>query len=177
MNFDVEIKTQLITLATIAGKELNQTALQAYCEALSDLPKGQVLLALKNWLRTESGFPFPAQIREKLKPEINLKDDAEDVANIIIAQVGHCGYTNAGRAKEKIGELGWEVITRMGGWKHLCETLNLQNETQFRAQIRNYTETVAKKSIRGELHQTTELPQSAKVYEITSNAFKQIEKV
>lgn len=158
MNPDQLIKAELIALATISGKELNEIALRAYSEALSDLPAQDVLAALKQWLRTGKGFPYPADIREKIMPEINPQDDAEDIANTVITSVTRHGYTNPQLAEAAIGELGWVVVTRMGGWKHLCETLTPQNESTFRAQIRNYAETVRRKAVRGELDVKAALP-------------------
>lgn len=158
MNFQQEIKKQLVALAMIAGKDLNEIALAAFVEALSDLDQSAVLFALKDWIKTSKGFPYPSDIREKLMPEISDEDDAQDVANLVIAAVSSCGYTNPERAREKIGDLGWETVTRMGGWKNICETLNHENEGIYRAQIRDYAETVIRKSKRGQLDVAPSLP-------------------
>lgn len=173
MNTQQSIKATLIGLATIAGKELNEFALEAFMDALSDLDGEAVLESLKNWTRTNKGFPYPADIREKVMPEIKPEDDAQDVANLVIAAVGRFGYTNPDRAQEHVGELGWETITRMGGWKHLCETLNHQNENTYRAQIRDYASAVRRRAMRGELEQKPALPspQNESVQKLISQTF------
>jgi hypothetical protein len=179
MNLAKEIKMQIVALATIAGKDLDPQgiALNAFYEAVSDLPHDQVLRVLKDWLKTDKGFPYPSQIREKVQPEITDEDDAQDVASLIIANVGRCGYTNPEKARQRVGELGWAVVERMGGWKHLCEVLTHENEGMFRAQIRDLAETTSKRAKRGQLNEVPALPNpnQASVQNIISTTFKSIE--
>lgn len=160
MNHTRAIKESLIALATIAGKELNEISLKAFVGALSDLDQQAVVAALNDWIRTSKGFPYPADIRAKVMPEIDLIDNALDIANTILTAIGKDGHTNPERAKERIGELGWAVVERMGGWKHLCEAVTFENEGMFRAQIRDYAQTVSKKAKRGELNEMPSLPSS-----------------
>lgn len=159
MNISQAIKEQIIMLASFAGREMNEMLLNGYMEAVSDLDQEQVLDTLKSWLRTNKGFPHPADIRAKVMPELNPEDNAQDAANLAIACVSRYGYTNPEKARASMGELAWAVVHRMGGWQHLCETLNNQNEGMFRAQIRNLAEVVSKKSKRGELDIAPALPE------------------
>lgn len=172
-----EIKKSLIALATIAGKELNEVSLTAYSDALEDLDTNLVLNALKNWLKTERGFPYPSDIRAKVMPEIDSSDDAQEVSASIVAAISKHGWTNPTSAKEHIGLLGWEVVQRMGGWKHLCESCTLDNQNTLRAQIRNYSESVIKRAKRGELDLKPALPQSSSnVLKFINSTFKGMEK-
>jgi hypothetical protein len=176
MNPSQAIKESLIALATIAGKELNAVALNAYVDAMSDLDPNDVLRALKDWLRTGKGFPYPADIRAKVMPELDDEDDAQDIANTVIKCISTCGYTNQDRAEEQIGPRGWVVVQRMGGWKHLCETTTHQNEGFLRAQIRDYAQTISKKLRRGELEAMPSLPSPKDdVKQIVQSTFKEIE--
>jgi hypothetical protein len=177
MNLSQAIKEQVIMLASFSGREMNEMLLSGYMNAISDLDQGQVLDALKSWLRTNKGFPHPADIREKVMPEINPADDALDVANLIITSVGKYGWTNPDQARAFMGELGWTTVTRMGGWRHLCETLTQDNETTFRAQIKNYAETVRRKAMRGELSIAPALPspQGESAQKLISTTFKTME--
>jgi hypothetical protein len=161
MSIQQAIKEQIIMLASFAGREMNEMLLNGYMQAVSDLDQLAVLAALQSWLKTSRGFPHPADIREKVMPEISPEDDAEDAANLIISAVGKCGYTNPDKAREMIGELGWITVTRMGGWKHLCEVLDNDNESIYRAQIRNLAGTMRRKAIRGELDHVPMLPTSS----------------
>lgn len=175
-----EEKAQLAKIlpvrAELAGKTFSTPAIIQMVEDMSDLNFFEVMSVLKNWGRTEKTFPYPSDIREKVLPEINADDDAVDCANLIISAIGSCGYTNPGRAREKIGELGWAVVDRMGGWKHLCETLSLENETTYRAQIRSYVLTVRKRALRDELDEVPALPtsRSQEVKNIVTFAMKSL---
>jgi len=162
VNITQQIKTQIVLLASFAGRDLNPMMIQGYMEAINDLDQNAVLAALRAWLKNSKGFPHPSDIREVVAPEMSAEDDAQDVANLIVAAVGSCGHTNPDRAREKIGELGWATVLRMGGWKHLCEVLTPDNEGIFRAQIRDYAQTIIRKSIRGDLERLPELPRSSK---------------
>jgi hypothetical protein len=169
------IKEALIALATIAGKELTEIALNAFMKALSDLDQDAVIVALEGWLRTGKGFPYPADIREKISPELTGDDDAQYVSNMIINAVGKDGYTNQERAKGRIGELGWAVVEASGGWKHLCETLNQANETTVKAQLRELCKTVYKRAKSGYLDQKPALPSPTGVTKLIQQTMKGIE--
>lgn len=177
MNAEQQIKTSLIGFATIVGRDLNEFALAAFYDAISDLPSEQVLHVLKNWFKTNRNFPHPADIRASIMPEMNNEDNALEVANAIIAAISRYGYTNPKSAQLHIGSLGWEVVNRMGGWKHMCETCTHGNENTLRSQIRTFAETVSKRAKRGELDQRPELPQSNAVKNIVNGTFKSIEHV
>lgn len=158
MNLTQSIKEQIILLAAFAGRDMNQMLLDGYMKAIADLDHESVFRALCDWLKTSKGFPHPSDIREKVKPEINPADDAQLVANLILAAIGKHGHTNADRAKTMIGDLAWETVKLMGGWKHLCEVIDNENEGMYRAQMRGLAETVRRKSMRGELHLAPALP-------------------
>jgi len=150
---------ELLSLqAEISSKPLSQAAIIMLVESMADLPFESVKNLLMTWNKSNKGFPHPADIRAKIKPEIDLADNALDIANTILKCIGTCGYTNPARAQLQIGGLGWEVVKRMGGWQHLCETVTLQNEGIYRAQIKSYAETVAKKAKAGDIEAMPELP-------------------
>lgn len=159
----------------LAGRELGETMLNGYLAALDDLNPAQVLLALKDWIKKGRGFPYPSEIREMILPEVSGDDHAVDVASSIIAAISTCGYTNPARAREMIGDLGWEVVQRFGGWRNVCENSDHEQLNTMRAQLRGLAEVVYKKSQRGELDHRPELPTAANIASIVSSALKQIE--
>ncbi len=179
MNQDekAKIAETLAVMAEITGKTFSQTAIVHMVQAMDDLEFDAVMRTLSVWGRTEKIFPHPADIREKVKPEVTSKDDAQDVANLVIAAVSKFGYTNPQLAEEYMGSLGWETVRRMGGWRHLCETLDFKNEGVMRAQIRDYAETVRRKAIGGKLEKPPELPSLANSYvqTIVGNSMKGID--
>lgn len=166
---------KLAVLAEMYGRTFSPNAIVHMSDAIDDLDFTSVMQTLNAWARTEKTFPHPADIREKIKPEINPEDDAQDVANLIIGAIGKYGYTNPESARMAMGELGWETVRRMGGWKSLCETVTLQNAATYRAQIRDYAGTVRRKAMRGELDERTALPRPAatEVQKLISKAFRE----
>lgn len=175
-----EQKANLIKMfavrAELAGKVFSTAALVQMVEDICDLNYTQIEKTVMAWGRTERGFPFPADIRNKLMPVMNHEDDGQEIANLIMKSISQDGYTNSERAKNKIGELGWEVVQRMGGWQHLCEVITNDNESTFRAQIRDFAETVSKKAKRGELNTTPSLPQPENIIQsLVAKTFKSIE--
>lgn len=154
-----QIKEALLTLAILTGKDLSAKGiLDAYIGALADLDQRAVLRAIEDWLKTGRGFPFPADIRAKVRPEIDGADDAQIVSNLIIGAISKYGYTNPDRAEEHVGPLGWKVVEIFGGWKHLCEFVTHDNEATVKAQLRELAKTVWKQAKRGEIDRKPALP-------------------
>jgi len=167
----------MVIMAEVTGKTFSQAAIIHMVESIDDLEFQSVANALKNWSRTERNFPHPSDIREKVMPELNPEDDAQDVASLILSGIGRYGYTNADRARTYIGELGWVTVARMGGWKHLCESVTIQNENSYRAQIRDLARTITRRAKRGELDQAPALPGPAgsTIKNLISNTMKGID--
>jgi hypothetical protein len=177
MNFEQkkQIANILAIRAEITGKVLSTQALIMMVEDISDLDFNNTLNILNKWGRTEKGFPYPSDIRSKIEPEINSDDNSQDVANSVITAISKFGYTNQERAKDYIGELGWEAVTRMGGWKHLCETMTHENEGMYRAQIREYSKTIIKLAKRGQLDERPALPEPTAVSNVVHATMKNLE--
>lgn len=170
-----EIAKKWIQLGIMYGRQLDEGTILMMLEAISDLPCDLVLSAMKKWAASETKFPMPADIRAKILPELSTKDNAIDAVNAAIACVSKFGYTNAEAAKNKMGDLAWEAVQRFGGWKQLCETLSFENEGIIRAQLRELTEVVFKKSQRGELDQAPKLPENNLIKNLVNNSLKAIE--
>lgn len=161
--------------AELNGRTLSQSAMIMLVNSLEDLDFFAVKKVLSDWMRFENRFPMPADIRAKIMPELSTKDNAIDAVNAAIACVSKFGYTNAEAAKNKMGDLAWEAVQRFGGWKQLCETLSFDNEGIIRAQLRELTEVVFKKSQRGELNQSPKLPENNLIKNLVNNSLKAIE--
>jgi hypothetical protein len=125
---------------------------------LEDLPFVAVHQVLLDWGRTSSEFPYPAKIREKVKPQNNELDDGRDIASKVIAAVLKCGSYQAEAAKAYIGEIGWECVQRMGGWKTLCSELTEETKGIMNAQIRDLAMTLKKKSMNGTIATPQDFP-------------------
>lgn len=154
-----EFKLAIVGLAEYYGTGMTENRLKMFYEDLSVLNFDELKKAIMLYRQNpEFKFmPLPAQLIAIIRPHVDPIDDARDVANLILDAVSRFGWTNPESARNHIGQLGWEVVNRMGTWQHLCETLSNDNEGMYRAQIRDYAQTVQKKAMRGELHQKPQL--------------------
>lgn len=135
-----DLKTEYVFLAAYYQQRIDDGALNLYASDLNDLALGEVLDAMSR-LRRQPGrrtYPLPSDIREAVAPqEGSLLSQANDIAGRISAAIGRYGYTQADRAKSFVGDLGWLVICRMGGWRSLCNSLLSADMGTFRAQCRD----------------------------------------
>lgn len=134
-------------------------------------------------------MPLPADIREKVNPTVSARSIADDVANRIIGSFRKHGnswptgyftsHTPEGRYFEavtsaglktfatfeeaaiaEIGEVGWVVLKRMGGYSAACrEWENVEAVTTLRAQIRDLANSVLEQAKAGTLYQPPALPE------------------
>lgn len=83
-------------------------------------------------------FFSPATLRPYLHPELSPEAKANEVASRIRSAIGKFGWCNPREARDYIGELGWMIVQRSGGWQHLCENHGLDiNPLTFHAQARD----------------------------------------
>lgn len=173
-----KIAQQVLGLAEYYDKTLSENQLSMFVEDLSELDFDQLQFAIRKYRQDPLNvfFPLPAKLIAIITPVLNEKDEAQEVANLIITAVSKYGYTNPEQARKFMGDLAWETVIKMSGWKHICETLTIENEGMIRAQIRGMAEVVSKKAKRGELDQTPQLPQSSEVRKLIGSVFKEMEK-
>lgn len=82
-------------------------------------------------------FFSPATLRPYLFPELSTETKSIEVASRLTSAVRKFGYSNPGEARAYIGELGWKIVERNGGWQPLCENLGVSIPvTTFQAQAR-----------------------------------------
>lgn len=117
------IKLILLGLAEYFQTSLTANQLAMYADDLEDLEIEELARAVKFLRRDPSNkfFPRPSAIREIVFG--NAKDEALEASNRIVEAMSRFGHTNPERAKEFIGELGWRVVEREGGWINLCRTV------------------------------------------------------
>jgi hypothetical protein len=134
------LKSEYVLLAAYYAQTIDDGALAFYAEDLQDLPLTQVLDAMRR-LRRQPGrrqFPLPADIRDSANPQGgSIQAQSNDIAGRISAAIGRFGYTQQETARTYLGELGWLVVCRMGGWRALCTSLTTSEMGTFRAQCRD----------------------------------------
>lgn len=154
-----EIAQLWIQLGIMHNRTLTKPVVDMMLDAVSDLEPEEVCAALKKWAATESRFPLPADLRKKIEPEMNEDDESQEIASLILTFIGKYGSHQPSLARQNMGELSWLVVERMGGWTHLCESVMQDNETFYRAQIRDLAKTLSKRARRGEINEVPQLPE------------------
>ena len=134
----------LFILAAACEYELDAKVANLYADVLEPYGWGNVYVVLRDFQIKAKKFKFPSigEFTEILDPPINGKTESIEAANRIIEAVGKYGHSNPIQAEKHIGELGWLMVEKFGGWADLCSKLNNQNEGMFRAQLRELGETV-----------------------------------
>jgi hypothetical protein len=137
--------------AEMVGLSLSPPAIAMMAENLSDLEFNAVTQTLRQWGRTNKGFPYPSEVRSKIAPPENPDESALNIANAIISMVPKVGYMGHAEAERRLGEVAWATVRAFGGWKHICETLNYDNEGIIRAQLRQTAHSTINQVKRGDL--------------------------
>lgn len=158
----MKTKQELIALygqlAMIYGKQLSPQALVMMVDALEDLPAQAVMMVMRSWVKKQKHFPMPSDIREAMMPTTDDADDGRDIASRVIAAVSKFGSYQAEAARGHIGEIGWECVQRMGGWRTVCSELTEENKGILNAQIRDLAITLKKKSMNGTIATPQDFP-------------------
>ncbi len=139
MNFEVEFHALLNLFATNAKVQINQTMLRVYDIAISPYGYESGVAALQSlMLETKIWqMPTPNSIIEKIKNKPARVSDANEIAGRIMESLSEFGYSHSLRAREYIGDLGWMVVKRFGGWAYLCSEVGVTlNTATTRAQLR-----------------------------------------
>ncbi len=149
-------------VSAVFGVDLSKAALTMLVNAVSDLNPDAVLRALDEWVKTakQRRAPMPAEIRELCTPQISPDAQAREAAARIPDAIKRHGYNWPDRAREYIGELGWSVVQRFGGWEHVCQYHGTpeMNAQTFYAQARDLARSHIELAATGTLGQAPALP-------------------
>lgn len=160
----IQLKKLIIAMSLYYGQTLQDQVVALYAEDLSDLPFDRVVQVLKEVRRDPktTRFPLPAVIRQRIAPEKrDPETEALEASNRIVEAVAKIGPYQSERARAFIGELGWLVVQREGGWMNLCETLTNDNQGMLKAQWRNLAKALWHRAELGQLDEAPALPSPA----------------
>lgn len=148
-------------IAEMTGRPLSRGAVSLMLDSVSELPPEKVFGALETWLKENKQlrYPLPAEIRDMCGVgKISIDAEARESASRICSAIRNFGYTNAERAKEYIGDLGWRVVERNGGWTTLCESVMDDQIGIFQAQARDLARATLERAQYGMIDAPPSLP-------------------
>lgn len=83
-------------------------------------------------------FPSIKQLLELLEPKADKDAEARIIADKIWAGIERFGSMKSKQdlVRQSIGEVGWQVVENMGGWRVVCDIASYDNVGQMKAQWR-----------------------------------------
>lgn len=142
-------KTELAKLYSATcrafDKVLDSDVLKLQIEDLADLDFKSCVQALHEYRRNPKNvfWPKASKIREIVEPELSPEAEANEVASRIRGAISIFGWPNPGAARLYIGELGWTIVNRCGGWNYVCENHGVDlNPLTFHAQARDQAKAI-----------------------------------
>lgn len=121
-------------------KELSIELAMMAVSDLEDLDFQSCMNALKKFRNapTSRSWPKIGEIRSLANPTLSRDAEAMQISSRISEAVSKFGWPNADRARQHIGEKGWVVVSRYGGWGYICENLGVNiSQSSFIAQCRD----------------------------------------
>jgi len=162
---------RIAALGTMCGFPLDPKSgvLHLYELELAPLGYERAAKAIEEIVRTRKGtdrFPSIADIRNLIVPEPGPEVEAIEAANRIVEALSRFGGCNADvnepRAREFVGELGWLVVQRHGGWVNLVESgIAADQIPTLKAQWRELAKALWARAKAGRIHQPPTLPRPA----------------
>lgn len=141
-----KIKEIIVSTASYFGIMMRPEVLLMYLDDLQDLDPIKVLDAYKSYRKDPRNKinPLPSAIRAIIEPQSNSREQAQEIAQRCFGAIRKFGYTKPDKAKEYIGELGWRLIERRGGWQSHCTETRESDipilTAQFRESVGVYIE-------------------------------------
>lgn len=147
-----EIGKLYSTTCKAFDKILDHDVLRMQIEDLCDLNFHDVVSALNQYRRNPKNTQWPRanKIREIVNPNQSVEGMANEAASRIRSAISKFGWPNPTDAKAYIGDLGWLIVERSGGWQYLCENHGIDlNPLTFHAQARDQAKAISESSNAG----------------------------
>lgn len=154
MDKRAEIASLVTALAEYYDKPISPTQIAAYTEDLLDMDPAELglsIVAYRNDPRNDR-FPLPVKLKAAAGRVSNPEDEAVQIAGRIVGAISKFGPYQSEKARESIGEIGWQVVQMDGGWMAVCET-QTDDVPIRRAQWRNLAKSLFEKGTRESLQQ------------------------
>jgi hypothetical protein len=136
----IRVGEMWLTIAQVFNKEIQPSALKMMLDSIDDLAFEKVEKALSSWVgkTKQMRHPFPAEIRAMCEECLDPDTKGKLISSRVIEAISRFGYCNADDARKYIGETGWIVVKRFGGWQYVCENVGVTMQlSTFTAQARD----------------------------------------
>lgn len=136
---EAEFFALLAVFASNSRIQTNQTMLRVYDQAVRPYGYVKALFALEKIMMENKTWqmPTPRQIIDAIEQKPSKNSEAIEVVGRIFQAIERVGYANSERAREYIGELGWQVVKRFGGWSYITSQMGVElDPSTSRAQMR-----------------------------------------
>lgn len=141
------IRDMVIENLIFYDSQVSDIKVKMFAQELEPYDLAAIDLAFRKF-RMEKGrrmMPMPSDVVASISPQADPKDLGRETALRIRAAVSKYGWPQPEAAQAYIGQTGWDVVQRFGGWQHLCENLGVTiQETTFLAQCRDAVESVVR---------------------------------
>ncbi len=118
-----EIKELIIYSSEYYGQKISDHIMLMHYKLLCGYSYQELKKAYETFLLDPKNkfAPRPSDIVNLLSPQTTQEIEAREAVSRIIESLGKFGYMRGDEARPYIGELGWKIVTRYGGWGYLCE--------------------------------------------------------
>jgi hypothetical protein len=162
------LKEFIVTVGMYYGRQFEDAVLAMYVEDLEDLPFEAVMKAYGDHRKNPKNkfMPLPAEIRTVVQPQPEIETDeqlAVEASSRILQAMSKCGWNNPEGARAFIGEVGWHVVQREGGWANLCERTHNDDLPILKAQWRESAKAILGMAKRGTLDKPPGFPEPTKI--------------
>lgn len=142
MTTQQKIRLMILNAMELYGRNPSENMVLIFETAFSELDPDKTLRTIERWLMNEKVMFSPADIKQIVNPEPSTEDLALHTAMRIKEAITKFGWPNGNEARAYVGESGWRVVLRFGGWDYVCKNLGIElPEGVFIAQCRDVLKT------------------------------------
>lgn len=136
-----DIVTTLLGLGQIYEKRITDELVQIWCNVLKEISPEELTTAVKAYVIDPKNvfMPKPGQIYGIARPQPDKEEEAALIVDRIFHALRSHGTDAYGteRAKDKIGEFGWNYILQVGGWHSFVGSVRSEDDVPIiKSQIR-----------------------------------------
>lgn len=129
-----------MAVAAYYKQQLNDITISMYAADVSHISIDELMELFSSYRKDPKNkfMPMPSAFLAMLDPSLSIESSAELVAGRIHDAVVKFGWPSPEKARAYIGDVGWDIVRRRGGWQVVCENLGSEWDVgTFHAQSRN----------------------------------------